>query len=205
VNSRNLKAIIRTSASVGAMRRSRCKPRRSRDCMRTTSSWRPRSTAYSLARPRGERVLLVLQTQLKSRISMAGTAAIPFIGYVDVLPVVYHPDVARRVDGKICLHLQAATDVPTGGAAVSLRLCRYTPSGRAGFIPCCIAAYCWASSAPIGETTRQSGQRSGRRSWRVPACTGTTFLELLPDRCQPALRRPPMRQSRWPVNRSRPH
>ena len=61
VNSRKLKAIIRTSASVGVMRRSRCKPRRSRDCMRTTSSWLPRSTAYSLARPRAERILLVLQ------------------------------------------------------------------------------------------------------------------------------------------------
>ena len=36
-------------------------PRRSRDCMRTTSSWPPRSTPYSLARPRGERVLHVLQ------------------------------------------------------------------------------------------------------------------------------------------------
>jgi hypothetical protein len=61
VNSRKLKAIIRTSASVGAVRRSRCKPRRSRDYMRTTSSWLPRSTAYSLARPRAERILLVLQ------------------------------------------------------------------------------------------------------------------------------------------------
>src|SRR6516164_7168741 len=30
------------------MRRSLCRPRRSRDCMRTTSSWRPRSTAYTL-------------------------------------------------------------------------------------------------------------------------------------------------------------
>jgi hypothetical protein len=29
--------------------------------MRTTSSWQPRSTAYSLARPWGERVLLVLR------------------------------------------------------------------------------------------------------------------------------------------------
>jgi hypothetical protein len=48
VNSRKLKAIIRISASVGAMRRSRCRPRRSRDCMRTTSSWPPRLTAYSL-------------------------------------------------------------------------------------------------------------------------------------------------------------
>src|SRR6266404_2700635 len=28
------------------------RPRRSRDCMRTTSSWPPRLTAYSLARPR---------------------------------------------------------------------------------------------------------------------------------------------------------
>src|ERR1700694_2151357 len=37
VNSRKLKAIIRISTSVGAMRRSRCRPRRSRDCMRTTS------------------------------------------------------------------------------------------------------------------------------------------------------------------------
>ena len=61
VNSRRLNAIIQMSASVGAMRRSRCRPRRSRDCMRTTSSWQPRSTAYSLARSRGERVLLVLQ------------------------------------------------------------------------------------------------------------------------------------------------
>ena len=57
-NSRKLNAIIRTSASVGAMRRSRCRPRRSRVCMRTTSSWPPRSTAYSLARPPRERVLL---------------------------------------------------------------------------------------------------------------------------------------------------
>ena len=40
---------------------SRCKPRRSKDCMRTTSSWPPRSIAYSLARPRSERVLLVLE------------------------------------------------------------------------------------------------------------------------------------------------
>ena len=61
VNSRKLKAIIRTSASVGAMRRSRCRPRRSRDCMRTTSSWPPKSTSYSLGRPRRERVLYVLQ------------------------------------------------------------------------------------------------------------------------------------------------
>src|SRR5258706_2569066 len=61
VNSRKPKAIIRISASVGAMRRSLCRPRRSRDCMRTTSSWPPRLTAYSLARPRRERVLVVLQ------------------------------------------------------------------------------------------------------------------------------------------------
>jgi hypothetical protein len=61
VNLRKLKAIIRTSASVGAMRRSLCKPRRSRDCMRTTSSWPPRLTAYSLGRPRRERVLVVVQ------------------------------------------------------------------------------------------------------------------------------------------------
>ena len=61
VNLRRLKAIIRTSASVGAMRRSLSRPRRSRDCMRTTSSWPPRLTAYSLARPRRERVLVVLQ------------------------------------------------------------------------------------------------------------------------------------------------
>jgi hypothetical protein len=46
VNSRKLKAIIRISASAGAMRRSLCRPRRSRDCMRTTSSWPPRLTAY---------------------------------------------------------------------------------------------------------------------------------------------------------------
>jgi hypothetical protein len=52
VNSRKLKAIIRISASVGATRRSLCRPRRSRDCMRTTSSWPPRLTAYSLERPR---------------------------------------------------------------------------------------------------------------------------------------------------------
>src|SRR5258706_12717186 len=56
VNSRKPKAIIRISASVGAMRRSLCRPRRSRDCMRTTSSWPPRLTAYSLGRPRRERV-----------------------------------------------------------------------------------------------------------------------------------------------------
>src|SRR5208282_3379366 len=36
----------------GATRRSLCRPRRSRDCMRTTSSWPPRLTAYSLAQPR---------------------------------------------------------------------------------------------------------------------------------------------------------
>src|SRR5216683_7435599 len=34
-----------------AMRRSLCRPRRSRDCMRTISSWPPRLTAYSRARP----------------------------------------------------------------------------------------------------------------------------------------------------------
>ena len=61
VNSQRPKAIIRISASVGAMRRSLCRPRRSRDCMRTTSSWPPRLTAYSLGRPRRERVLVVLQ------------------------------------------------------------------------------------------------------------------------------------------------
>jgi hypothetical protein len=61
VNSRKLNAIIRISASVGAMQRSRCIPRRSRDYMRTTSSLPLRSTAYSLGRPRRERVLLVLQ------------------------------------------------------------------------------------------------------------------------------------------------
>ena len=54
VNSRKLKAIIRISASVGAMRRSLCRPRRSRDCMRTTSSWPPKLTAFSLGRPRRE-------------------------------------------------------------------------------------------------------------------------------------------------------
>jgi hypothetical protein len=58
VNSRKLKAIIRISASVGAMRRSLCKPRRSRDCMRTTSSWPPRLTKYTLGRPRRERCWL---------------------------------------------------------------------------------------------------------------------------------------------------
>jgi hypothetical protein len=46
VNSRKQKAIIRISASVGAMPRSRCRPRKSRDCMRTISSWPPRLTAY---------------------------------------------------------------------------------------------------------------------------------------------------------------
>ena len=58
VNSRKLKAIIRVSASVGVMRRSLCRPRRSMDCMRTTSSWPPRSTACSLARPPRERGLV---------------------------------------------------------------------------------------------------------------------------------------------------
>src|SRR5258708_18756086 len=61
VNSRKPKAIIRISASVGAMRPSLCRPRRSRDCMRTTSSWPPRLTAYLLGRPRRERLLVVLQ------------------------------------------------------------------------------------------------------------------------------------------------
>src|ERR1700730_10950351 len=60
VNSRKLKAIIRISASVGAMPRSLCRPRRSRDCMRTISSWPPRLTAYSRARPRRERVVVAL-------------------------------------------------------------------------------------------------------------------------------------------------
>ena len=32
-----------------------------KDCMRTTSSWPPRLTAYSLGRPRRERVVVVLQ------------------------------------------------------------------------------------------------------------------------------------------------
>src|SRR5258707_6364767 len=59
VNSQRPRAIIRISASVGAMRRSLCRPRRSRDCMRTTSSWPPRLTAYSLGRPRRERALVV--------------------------------------------------------------------------------------------------------------------------------------------------
>jgi transcriptional regulator with AAA-type ATPase domain len=58
VNSQKLNAIIRISASVEAVRRSRCRPRRSEDCTRTTSSWQPRSIVYSLARPRGERVQL---------------------------------------------------------------------------------------------------------------------------------------------------
>src|ERR1700722_4054133 len=44
-----------------SMQRSLCRPRRSRDCMRTSSSWPPRLTAYSLGRPRRERVLVVLQ------------------------------------------------------------------------------------------------------------------------------------------------
>jgi hypothetical protein len=52
VNSRKLKAIIRISASVAVTRRSLCRPRRLRDCTRTTSSWPPRLTAYWLARPR---------------------------------------------------------------------------------------------------------------------------------------------------------
>ena len=64
VNSRNLKAIIQISASVGATRRSLCRPRTSRGCMRTTSSWLPRLTAYSLAWPRLERVLVVPQRAL---------------------------------------------------------------------------------------------------------------------------------------------
>ena len=51
MNSRKLKAIIRISASVRAMRRSLCRPR----------TWPPRLTAYSLGRPRRERVLVVLQ------------------------------------------------------------------------------------------------------------------------------------------------
>src|ERR1700730_16915060 len=67
VNSRKLRAIIRISPSVGAMRRSLCRPRRSRDCMRTTSSWPPRLTAYSLGRPRRERVVVVLQLALAIR------------------------------------------------------------------------------------------------------------------------------------------
>src|SRR5271166_3515076 len=33
---------------------------------------------------------------------------------VNILPVVHDPDVARRVDGEIGLHLQAATDIPAG-------------------------------------------------------------------------------------------
>src|SRR6516164_1914887 len=51
VNSRKLKAIIRISASVGVMPRSLCRPRRSRDCTRTISSWPPRLTVYSRAQP----------------------------------------------------------------------------------------------------------------------------------------------------------
>jgi hypothetical protein len=43
-------------------------PRRSRGCMRTTSSWQPRSTACSLTRPQGERVLLVPQQAAHARL-----------------------------------------------------------------------------------------------------------------------------------------
>ena len=57
VDTRKLNAIIRISASVRAMRRSLCKPRRSRDCMRLLS-WPLRSIAYSLARPRDEEFCL---------------------------------------------------------------------------------------------------------------------------------------------------
>ena len=61
VNSRRRKAIIRISASAGAMPLSPCRPRRSRGCMRTISSWPPKLTAYSRAQPRRERVVVVLQ------------------------------------------------------------------------------------------------------------------------------------------------
>src|SRR6516162_8199334 len=53
VNSRRPKAIIRISASAGAMPQSLCRPRRSRDCMRTISSWPPKLTAYSRAQHPG--------------------------------------------------------------------------------------------------------------------------------------------------------
>lgn len=41
----NKKGIIPTSASAGVMRRSRCRLTRSRDCTRTTSSWREHQPA----------------------------------------------------------------------------------------------------------------------------------------------------------------
>jgi hypothetical protein len=41
-----LSGITPTSASAGATPGSRSRPRRSRDCTRTTSSWRPRSTVW---------------------------------------------------------------------------------------------------------------------------------------------------------------
>jgi hypothetical protein len=53
--------IIRISALVGGMPRSLCRPRRSRDCMRTISSWLPRLTGYSRAGPRSERVIVVVR------------------------------------------------------------------------------------------------------------------------------------------------
>jgi hypothetical protein len=48
------------------MRRSLCRPRRSRDCMRTTSSWPPRLTAYSLGRCQRHR-LCVLKRRKRGR------------------------------------------------------------------------------------------------------------------------------------------
>ena len=56
MNSQNPKVIIRISTSVGAMQRSRCRPKikglHENDFIRAT-----KSTAYSFARPPGERVL----------------------------------------------------------------------------------------------------------------------------------------------------
>src|SRR3982074_3610513 len=48
------------------MRRSLCRPRRSKDCMRTTSSWPPRLTAYSLGRCQRHR-LCVLKRRKRGR------------------------------------------------------------------------------------------------------------------------------------------
>jgi hypothetical protein len=62
------------SASVGAMQRSLCRPRRSRDCMRTTSSWRPRSTAYTLGLRECER-LRAVRSLRALRASSAGFRA----------------------------------------------------------------------------------------------------------------------------------
>src|SRR6516164_7471240 len=90
------------------MRRSLCRPRRSRDCMRTTSSWRPKSTAYTLGLRECERLRVV-----------------PSLRALRASPAGFRACVALRRDAKLLLPHVARVSAAAGEQYRDLAMPRF--------------------------------------------------------------------------------